>query len=158
MCYVYNHFHFFIIYLFVTCVCLLDYWINTITYPNDIFKVSHQIILRKEYDTYDFLINIDVLNQIGIETITPEQIKDIDVLENGYVFKVLIEDNKFYHEVTFNVTFDNYITSFVVNTIKTVGEGLDSEIESWFIECNYKYNGVDFTALDAKISELSSTE
>ena len=110
----------------------------------------------REYDSYDFLINIDVLDQIGITTITSEQIKDIEIVENGYVFRVLIEEDNSYSEVTFNVTFDNYITSFIVKNIMTDEYNGESWLESWLIECQYKYDNVDFTALDAKIVELSS--
>ena len=64
-------------------------------------------------------------------------------------FELVIE------EVVFNVSFDCYITSFVV---KAVFEKDNGEYESWFVECEYKYDNVDFTALDAKIAELTSAE
>ena len=116
----------------------------------------------REYNSLDFYLT-DVFKTVGITTITSEQVKDIEILEDGYVFKVIIEDGDpldvvSYTEVTFNVSFDNYITSFTLKNIIDIQDGLGQEFESWFIECHFKYDNVDFTSLDAKIAELSGTE
>lgn len=111
----------------------------------------------REYKSSDFHI-IDIFQAVGITTITSEQVKDIEIVENGYIFKVIIEDNDTYSEVTFNVSFDNYITSLTMNQIKDIKEGLVEDFESWFIECKFKYDNVDFSALDTKITELSTTK
>ena len=111
----------------------------------------------RTYKSSDFLL-IDVFQTVGITTITPDNVKDINIVENGYIFKVIIEDTDTYSEVTFNVNFDNYITSLTVHNIRDIDDGLGQEFESWFVECKFKYDNVDFSALDAKITELSTTE
>lgn len=116
-------------------------------------------LISREYSTDDFVLSLDLFSGLGIDIILAEDVKDIEITESGYIFKVIKEisndDETIIEEVVFNVSFDCYITSFVA---KAVFEKENGEYESWFVECEYKYDNVDFTALDAKIAELTSAE
>ena len=114
-------------------------------------------LVDREYDTEDFILQLDILGQIGISTIGADDVKDIKVTETGYEFKVLMgEDNEYTtttQEVVFNVSKEGYITSFTAKVLLYTKS--TDKYESLLAECTYKYSGVDFTALDAKIASLT---
>ena len=118
---------------------------------------TNTTLVDREYDTEDFILQLDILGQIGISTIGADDVKDIKVTETGYEFKVLMgEDNEYTtttQEVVFNVSKEGYITSFSAKVLLYTKS--TDKYESLLAECTYKYSGVDFTALDAKIASLT---
>ena len=114
---------------------------------------------NREYKTNDFVFG-DLVSKFysgSLGTIEAEQIKDIEVIDNGYKFKIIIKetegDTEIITESTFIVTFDNYITSII---LKQVAIEQETEVSSYDGELNIKYNNINFDALDAKIAELKS--
>ena len=113
---------------------------------------------EREYSTLDFTQDFYLLNQIGVDTINAEDIKDIVVNENGYLFKIFIQSEGEKTEVAISISFDGYLTKIVAKKILKFEQSQyqDENVVSSFLECTFKYDNVDFSKLDAKIAELSA--
>lgn len=112
----------------------------------------------REYKTNDFLFTL--LDETLME-ISEQDVKSVEVAESGYVIKTsseeLNEEDRIVMEFVLNLSFDGYLTSFA-GSILFVEEDDNHEehVESVSIECNIKYDDVDFSAVDAKIASLST--
>ena len=99
---------------------------------------------------------------IVLDTLTAEDITDIQVTESGYEFKIISSevvetDGKTNTEITIKVSFDGYFTQILGKAIVRHGtEMYHKDIESITFGATFKYSNVDFTAVDAKIAELTA--
>lgn len=107
-------------------------------------------------------LHLNEIVGITLDSLTAEDITDIQVTESGYEFKIVnsevIEtDGKTNTEITIKVSFDGYFTQILGKTIVRHGtEMYHKDIGSITFGVTFKYSNVDFTAVDAKIAELTA--
>ena len=112
---------------------------------------------NREYDSEDFTFDIFDLNltQFVGPVITPELIKDVKTTEQGYEFYIFTTTaDEIECESKMYVSFDGYITKWEMKALE-FDDSIGGDLTSTYVEFNFKYNNVDFSALDQKIAELN---
>ena len=112
----------------------------------------------REYKTNDFVFDHfdGFLSTFITSEITSDHIKDIIVLENGYEFSIYSTSQEGYDcQSKLYVSFDGYITKWEMKIIN-MDNGAGDTDSSAYVEFNFKYNNVDFSAIDAKIADLQA--
>lgn len=115
----------------------------------------------RDYDSYDFDVSEDFLSNIYPATITAEDIMDIQVLENGYNFKVLVVENRLSIQLEITVSNDcrlMFAEAIAVSEFETLPNSNKWEKQTAVATLEFKYENVDFTTIDQKIATLSEVE
>ena len=115
---------------------------SSLEYNKNIFVLDH-------FDKF--------LTEYVAPVITKEHIKDIITTENGYEFIIFSTSAEGHDcESKLYVSFDGYITKWELKAIH-IDDRIDEPNTSVYVEFNFKYNeDVDFSVVDAKLSELKS--
>ncbi|MBQ3047495.1 MAG: hypothetical protein IJD48_00570, partial [Clostridia bacterium] len=112
----------------------------------------------REYETDDFVFDQfdNFLSGFIASEITSNHIKDIIVTDNGYEFNAYVNSPAMATgadvESRLNISFDGFITKWICKAVINNS----NEYESIYVEFNFKYNNIDFSGIDAKISELNA--
>lgn len=114
----------------------------------------------REYKTDDFIFDHfdNFLSGFIASEITSNHIKDIIVTDNGYEFSTCVNSPSMATgadvESRLNISFDGFITKWICKAVINNS----NEYESIYVEFNFKYSNVDFSDVDAKISELNNAD
>ncbi len=133
---------------------------NFTTNKNYQYTDGNSIAYDTTYNSSDFIItNIDLLTHFNLEIITADDIVDIVRLNKGYRFKIITKTttstSSLHIEITLEVLDTGYITSIEAKGRLEIDNNGTKEYNSAIASATYKYDNIDFSIVENKLSELN---